>query len=324
MLSSAWSIVLSGGEGRRMQPFIREWLGAERPKQYCTFSGTRSMLRHTWDRARELSTPERVVTVIGRGHRRYLGERDAPPGPVLEQPTDCGTAPGVFLPLTLVAAREPDATVLLLPADHFVFPERRFLALTAAACRHAAELPGRLVLLAARARWAETEFGWIVAGPEGRGVPLRRVEQFVEKPPEELAARLLAEGALWSTMVMAARVDALWELGERLLPEMMRPLRALLRALRRLPADAPSERLAEAIARAYRAMPSADLSRDLVQRSPGRALVQVLDGVEWCDWGQPERVEESLRRLGAPVSLVAGGRAAAEQPGLRVAVSPLS
>jgi len=40
--SHLWSIVLAGGEGKRLAPMVKRWLGEERPKQYCTFTGTRS------------------------------------------------------------------------------------------------------------------------------------------------------------------------------------------------------------------------------------------------------------------------------------------
>jgi mannose-1-phosphate guanylyltransferase len=310
--------VLAAGEGQRMRPLIRHWLGEERPKQYCAFVGNRSMLRHTWDRARLLGAPERVVTVVGRGHWRFLDDPcERAPGPLLEQPRDCGTAAGVFLPLTLVVARDPGATVVVMPADHFVHPEQRFLEQVAEACAHAGELPGRLVLVGARPRGAEPDLGWIVPGPQARGCRVRRVERFEEKPGREGAARLLAGGGLISTMVVAARADTLWSLGERLLPAMMRPFRALLRELRHPAEELPEVRVAEAIARAYRHMPHADFSCDLLQRCPGVALALPLEGVEWCDWGRPERVAESLRGLGKLPAFAEG--LAVEELGLPVA-----
>ena len=85
--SSVWPIVLAGGEGRRMQSFIRSWLGEERPKQYCAFSGRRSMLGHTWDRARAMAPPDQVTTIVGRGHLQFLdGIEEPAPGAVIEQP----------------------------------------------------------------------------------------------------------------------------------------------------------------------------------------------------------------------------------------------
>jgi len=56
-----WSIVLAGGDGGRTKEFIRHWLGYEKPKQYCTFVGSRSMFQHTLDRAARLTPWERVV-----------------------------------------------------------------------------------------------------------------------------------------------------------------------------------------------------------------------------------------------------------------------
>ena len=46
-----WGIVLAGGEGSRIQHFLKEEFGLERPKQYCAILGNRSMLRHTIERA---------------------------------------------------------------------------------------------------------------------------------------------------------------------------------------------------------------------------------------------------------------------------------
>ena len=298
MASPIWSIVLAGGEGRRLQPLIRNWLGEERPKQYCTFVGSRSMLDHTWDRACALSGAARVVTVVAAGHRRYLAGAHEAPGPLVEQPRNCGTGPGVFLPATLVAAQHPTATLLVLPADHFIYPERSFLAQAEAACRMAAERPGKIVLLGAQPRYADGDYGWIVPAEPPRGGEPLPVESFEEKPGPLRAADYFARGALWNTMVMAMRADTLWQLGERLQPAMMRCFAELLRVLAHPAWELPAVRIREAIAAAYRRMPHADFSRDLVQRAPRSAVVVPLQGVDWCDWGRPERVAETLLRLG--------------------------
>src|SRR5688572_3299361 len=69
-----WVVILAGGEGRRMRPLIQAWLGEDRPKQYCTFTGSRSMIQHTLDRALQLVEPEHIVTVTCRGHLDWLAE----------------------------------------------------------------------------------------------------------------------------------------------------------------------------------------------------------------------------------------------------------
>ena len=147
-----WTVVLAGGEGARLSPTIERWLGEKRPKQYCTFVGRRSMLQHTLDRARRLAPPERMVTVIGRHHGRYVRDAvgDPRPGLWLRQPRNRGTAAGVFLALTHVLARDPQAIVALLPSDHFIWPEDRFVRRMRQALA-AVRGSGRMILLGARA-----------------------------------------------------------------------------------------------------------------------------------------------------------------------------
>jgi mannose-1-phosphate guanylyltransferase len=166
------------------------------------------------------------------------------------------------------------------------------------ACRAARERPGRLILLGVPADEPETDFGWILPGPQGSHGRLAPVERFEEKPDRDRAARLLSRGGMWNTMVMAVRVGTLWRLGERCLPGMMRRFRDLRSTLAHPAGELPEVRVAEAIERAYQRMPAADFSRDLVQRCPEAALVLPLEGVEWSDWGRPERVATSLQRLG--------------------------
>ena len=84
-----WSIILAGGNGERLKPMVQRWLGRHRPKQYCTFIGTRSMFQHTVDRSDRIVSPQRRVTVIARDHRDdawpQLSSR--PQGKVMLQPT---------------------------------------------------------------------------------------------------------------------------------------------------------------------------------------------------------------------------------------------
>ncbi len=293
--SHLWSIILAGGEGTRLSPVIQQWLGYHKPKQYCAFIGTRSMLQHTLDRADRLTPPERKVTVIAPAHREYaqsqLGDR---PGSVIQQPANCDTAAGVFLPLTYVRAYDPNAVVVVYPSDHFIYPEEEFVR----AVRHAALsvdlLKNQVVLLGVRPDGVEPEYGWIFPGQEigwYGNHRLRSVDQFIEKPVPADARAALAAGALWNTLVLTARVETLWNLGWRYLPEMM-PLFDKLEVAIGTPEE---DVILESI---YRVMPTRNFSRDLLQRAPHHAAAIELSGVLWSDWGRPERITEILDRLG--------------------------
>src|SRR3989454_11877667 len=83
-----WSIILAGGDGERLRPLIQRWLGCHKPKQYCAFIGTRSMLQHTLDRADRLTAPVRRFMICAWEHRQeaLLQLKGRPPGTVILQP----------------------------------------------------------------------------------------------------------------------------------------------------------------------------------------------------------------------------------------------
>jgi mannose-1-phosphate guanylyltransferase len=299
-----WTVVLAGGEGARLSPTIERWLGEKRPKQYCTFVGRRSMLQHTLDRARRLAPPERMVTVIGRHHSRYVRDAvgDPRPGLWLRQPRNRGTAAGVFLALTHVLARDPQAIVALLPSDHFIWPEDRFVRRMRQALA-AVRGSGKMILLGARADRPEVEYGWIVPGDDlatdFRDVRLHSILDFSEKPKLADAERLLRGGALWNTMVTVARARSLWRLGRTLHPRLMAPFDTLRRMLTRDGTDMDAARVARGyVQAAYATLPHCCFSRDLLERAHRQSAVMALDGVKWCDWGRPERIAETLETLG--------------------------
>jgi mannose-1-phosphate guanylyltransferase len=290
-----------------MQPVVRSWLGEDRPKQYCTFVGTRSMFEHTVDRARSIVPDDNIVSVIGPGHRKFLfgNEQEKVPGLVVEQPRVLGTAPGVFLPSAYVMAAEPGATILLLPSDHFVYPEERFCHHLTRACELVESCPDRLVILGAIPDRPETDYGWIAPHGGGPIVSLttsrqaKRVLHFREKPGLLEADALFREGCLWNTMIVAVKANTLWKLGQQYLPDLLNRLsafRALLRAFRSRGLFLDAE--GEVLARLYDDLKAADFSRDFLQRAADQMLVLPMEGVEWCDWGRPARVTETLGRLG--------------------------
>jgi mannose-1-phosphate guanylyltransferase len=194
-----WGILLAGGDGMRMQHFIRARFGCECPKQYCTFFGTQSLLRQTICRAERLVPPERLLTVVTQPHLPYAQVElaDRPPDTVLVQPCNRETGPGILLPLLHVQQRAPEATVALFPSDHFVLGAQRFMALVAAAAAFVTREPGRLVLLGAAPTQPEIDYGWIEVGDEldqAQGERLYQVLQFWEKPSQPQAQVLWRQG----------------------------------------------------------------------------------------------------------------------------------
>ena len=294
--SEPWSIILAGGEGQRTQSMIEQWLGYHKPKQFCTFVGTRSMLQHTWDRADRLTLPQQKITVVTRPFRQEVWsqfeERKA--GQVLVQPRNCDTVAGIFLPLTYIRAQNPQATVVLHPSDHFVFPEELFIDTVRHAIGAIEFLADRVILLGVTPANLELDYGWIVGGRRiglSHGTAVYAVHAFLEKPDRTHAQAAMEAGALWNTFVMAAKVETLWKAGWRCVPDLM----ALFERLGRHIGSSKEGRVLESI---YHTMPRKNFSSDLLQQISDRVGVVELRNVMWSDWGQPERIVETLRSLG--------------------------
>ena len=296
-LNSLWSLLLAGGEGERTRPFIERWLGRPKPKQYCTFVGTRSLFQHTVDRADRLTPPERRVLVVADSHREDVRSQmdGRSPGRILFQPENRGTAPGVFLPLTYVLAKDPDATVVIYPSDHFVYPEGVFLGAVSEAVTALECTPHAAILLGIVPDSPEADYGWILPD-SGVGTTIgdhriRGVTRFIEKPANGTAKEAMSRGGLWNTLVIVAKARSLWNLGRHSMPGVM----ALFQSLAMAVNTAQEAAVLDGI---YRMMPVRDFSKHLLQRVPEMLAVLELKKVLWSDWGRPERIDATLRQIG--------------------------
>ncbi len=291
-----WAVVLAGGNGTRLQGFVRHFLGSDRPKQFCRITGTRSMLRHTWDRAARVVVPDRTVTVITAGQEHFLDEEACRgvPGTVLVQPSNKETAPGLLLALLSIARRSPAATAVVFPADHFIWEEDRFAMHVGAAISATHGMPDRISLLGVEAERPETGYGWIAPGAPLAGGPageLYAVRRFWEKPDRQTARRLFACGYLWNTLVLAGHLAAYLNLAEACVPEVVGPLRSAAESLGTTTEQA-------ALGAAYARVPPTNLSCALLAQRPEGLMVLAARGVSWSDWGDPGRILRTLCRFG--------------------------
>ena len=291
-----WSIVLAGGCGERIGPFVRRWTGRPIPKQYCAFVGKRSMLQHTLDRAVSLGERSHLFTVIDRSHQNDAAYQlaDRARDTVIIQPLNRDTLPGIYLPLTYVHACNEESTVAIYPSDHFVYPEREFLVWITRAVEAVDVLADRLVLIGVEANGPEPDYGWIAPGPElwrSGKYAVCDIKGFLEKPSPDKAKLLLELGCLWNTLIVIARTSTLWRMGWRFFPETM----MLFDRLKNTIGTSREPAVLRAI---YEAMPEHNFSTDLLTHAVGNVAVMPMKGVIWSDWGRAERIAETLQSIG--------------------------
>jgi mannose-1-phosphate guanylyltransferase len=287
-----WAIVLAAGEGKRLSSLTRALYGWELPKQFAVLHGGRSLLQTTLDRVTPLIPPERTVVVVGLTHEGLarLQLAEYPGVEIVAQPRNLDTGPGILLPLTHVLARDPEASVVVLPSDHYVADPRPLLRAVRTAVESSRRVEDLLTLIGVVPDRAETEYGWIVPGPRvdrGTDTRLRGVSRFVEKPPPNEAQELLRSGALWNTFISVSRASTYWDVAKEHLP-----MQAGLFERYGLEIDRPGEkRLLDAL---YAAMEPANFSQGVLERAANLAVLPVA-GTGWTDWGTPERILRSLK-----------------------------
>ncbi len=294
---SRCGIVLAGGDGRRLEAFVRRLRGDALPKQYVDFTGCGSLLEQTFQRAERLIPARRIFTVVSRDHFafpevwRQLADR--PGGRVVVQPENKDTAPGLLLPLVRLFREYGDATVVVFPSDHAIEDDAAFMTYVERACEAVEDRPSRMVLLGVSPTVPEADYGYVVSGQAGAD-GLRVVTRFVEKPGATRAAELIERGALWNSFVMVFRASTLWEYVESLTP-------SLAAAFRRLAlAETPKTERAE-IDEVYQRIQPVNFSSAFLRRLPGltRPELTVLEmgDVGWTDCGVEARLPEAVREM---------------------------
>jgi mannose-1-phosphate guanylyltransferase len=292
MSGNVWGLILAAGEGSRLRTLTMTSSGIAVPKQFCSLQGGQSLLEEAIGRAEAVTHRARILTVVAEQHRRWWEAalwsmaRDN----VIVQPENRGTAAGLLLPLLHIAQRDPDAVVVVLPADHFVEKE----AILARSLKHAVRLASidrkHVHLLGLEPEEADPELGYIL--PETGGVlTAAPVRQFVEKPSTEIARGLIGSGALWNVFILAASVRSLLALYARRHSELLRML--AVAAMN----DARNPRLPRHARDIYPGLTAADFSRDVLEGEEAQLRVLTVPKCGWSDLGTPSRVAATLERL---------------------------
>jgi mannose-1-phosphate guanylyltransferase len=253
------------------------------------------MLRHTWDRAARVVDAGRIVTIITAGQEDYLADEaeGGVPGTLLVQPANKDTGAGLLLPLLWVAQRQPGATVIVLPADHFIWEEGRFIVHATNAIRAAQWFPDRLVILGAEADGPEQSYGWVAPGAPceiGSTVELNRVRRFWEKPDRAAAARHFLNGYLWNTFILAGQVEAFVRSARAAMPQ-------VLESLTKAAAFLDTQYESDVLAAAYGSVRSVNFSKSVLAGRPEDLLVLAARNMYWSDWGSPDRILRTLARF---------------------------
>ncbi len=197
MSSALYVLILAGGSGERFWPLSRK----SRPKQLLSLFGKETLLEATISRLDGLVPAKNILILTNADQEAGVRKlaTTLPSENIVAEPAKRDTAAAIALGVGWVAARDAQATMIVLPADHLIKDVAGFqktLRTAAAAARQS----GELVTIGIQPTWACPGFGYIEMGPahsikEAKDGPaVHDVTRFREKPNVELAEQFLKQG----------------------------------------------------------------------------------------------------------------------------------
>jgi len=217
MKDKPYVIIMAGGIGSRFWPYSRN----NHPKQFLDILGTgRSLLQMTYDRFAEISDPDKFFVVTNNNYFDLVKSQlpEISEDHILTEPLRRNTAACIAFASYKIRKKDPEAKVIVSPADHLILKEDSFKRRINDAL-NAADEENRLVTIGIKPNRPETGYGYIQYN-ETNGVA-KKVKTFTEKPNLKLAKTFLESGDfVWNSGMFVWKNESIIHAFECCMPEM--------------------------------------------------------------------------------------------------------
>ena len=207
-MSNIYVVIMAGGIGSRFWPESR----VKKPKQFLDILNTgETLIQTTYARFLKIADKDNIFIVTNEQYIPILHEQlpGLPTTQILAEPMRKNTAPCIAYACHVIAARDPEAVVVVAPSDHLMLNTDTFLLTTLEAVDYAAK-NDVLLTLGIKPTRPDTGYGYIQFDDSVVAGHIHRVKTFTEKPDPELARTFLKSGDfLWNAGIFVWSVKSI-------------------------------------------------------------------------------------------------------------------
>lgn len=208
-----YALILAGGSGQRFWPISRD----AQPKQLLKLFGDKTLLELTVERLEGVVPKENILILTNKQQEASVRAiiKDLPAENIVAEPEKRDTAPAIALAVGWVVARDPLATMIVLPADHLIQNQAEFQRVLMNSAI-AAENSGNLVTVGIKPTWPCPSYGYVERGKRASIVGMDdmsawEVARFREKPNPDLAEHFISQGNfLWNAGMFIWTIPAIF------------------------------------------------------------------------------------------------------------------
>ena len=271
------AVILAGGSGTRLWPASR----TAKPKHLLTFEPPQTLLQATLERLADLVPLDRTWIVTNRSQ----SEQIAQPLPhfdadqIWAEPVARNTASSIGWAAVKLRQIDPDAAMVVLPADHIIKPASVFCETLQCAANIVEQSPETLVTIGIKPTFPATSYGYIQRGEvlQTSTCFAYHVRRFCEKPVQQIAEQFCQSGEYyWNAGIFVWKVETILELLHRFEPATGKQLDEIANAL-----GTPEEY--HVTEKAFQKMKSISIDYAVMERAENVTVLEA--AFDWNDVG---------------------------------------
>lgn len=219
-MNNNYVIIMAGGVGTRFWPLSR----LKKPKQFLDILGSgETLIQQTFRRFKASCPVKNIYVVTSTEHKDTVVEQlDIDPANVLAEPFRRNTAPCIAYGTFRIMKENPEAVIVVTPADHIIEKEDKFCKVIQAGMDFVRENDA-LLTLGIKPDRPETGYGYIQANrkkPVKGYNNLMEVKTFTEKPDSDLARKFIQSGDFyWNSGIFIWNIKTITDAIEKYMPD---------------------------------------------------------------------------------------------------------